>query len=145
MFCDRNSCRRNDDGSGGRDVPGADAVAARAHDIDGIRRRDDAERALAHDGGAGSDFLDSLTAHAKPHQEGCNLRRRRLAGHDGLEGGACGGGIERLALGEPRDDGLEVGHCPRSSPQASSRVFMPASCRKLRRMSCPCSEAMLSG
>jgi hypothetical protein len=107
-----NARGRNHDGGRGRDVPGADAVAAGADDVDGVSGRGDLQRALAHDGCACRDFLDGFAAHAQAHQESRDLGGGRLAGHDGFEGRAGRGGVERPALGEPRDDGFEVGHAP---------------------------------
>ncbi len=125
MLRDGNARGRDDDGRGRRDVPGADAVATGADNVDGIGGRSHLKRTLTHDGCACRDFLDGFAADAQPQQKGRDLSGRLLAGHAGLECGARRGSVERLALGEPRDDGLEVGHCPR------------VSLRPVRACSCP--------
>ena len=64
----------------------------------------------AHGADGADDLVDRLAAHAQRHQEAADLRRRRFAGHDDLEGGARILAVERLSRCGLGDKRLQIRH-----------------------------------
>src|SRR5262249_37996462 len=122
------------------DIERAAVVAAGAAGVDRAGRRLDLHHLGPHGAHGAGQLRHRLAAHAQRHKEAADLRRRRIAGHQDVEG------LRRLVLveGAPGGDGseqrLEVGHAT-----ALLGAFSPASRRKFPRRRWPCSEAMLSG
>jgi hypothetical protein len=86
MLGDRHAGTGDDEGRQRRDVVGAAGIAAGADDVDGIGRRFDRQHLGAHRGDGADDLVDGFAADAQRHQEAADLRRRRLAGHQDVEG-----------------------------------------------------------
>ncbi len=90
-------------------VVGAGGIAPGADDVDGVRRRDDRRHLGAHGADRAGDLVRRLAAHPQRHQEAADLRGRRPARQQEVEG------LRRLAAAEgPRcgaaDEGLELVH-----------------------------------
>jgi len=86
------------------------AVAAGADDVDRACRRRDGQHLVAHGGDGAGNLLDRLAAHPKAHQKGADLARRRLAGHDDVEGRTRFREAQLLARGDLGDVALQVAH-----------------------------------
>lgn len=109
VFGDGNTGAGDDQRRQRRDIVGAAGVAAGADDVDRIGRSIDGQHFRAHRGDGADDLIDGFAAHAQRHQEATDLRGRRLARHQDVEGGsslltrqrlaACGLGQERLQIG----------------------------------------------
>ena len=78
-----------DDRGDGRDVEGAAAIAAGAHDVDHRDRGVHRVRELEHGARQALDLVDGLALGPQGHQEAADLTRRGVAGHHGPHG-FCG-------------------------------------------------------
>src|SRR5262249_38489786 len=95
---------------------------------------------------AGGDLADGLAAQAHGGDRGGDLGRRRLPLEAGSEEGLGGFLVQRRAVGQLGQEGLEgVGPGRGGLGQTAARRLTPARSRKLPSSSWPCSVAIDSG
>ena len=118
------SCR--DERARGGDVERAARVAAGATGVDEVRLADlDPSGEAPHHRRRGRDLLDRLALHRQAHQEAPDLRRRALAGHDGVHDAGHLRAAEVASFDDGgADRGLDV-HGVLSSP-VRCRTVVPA-------------------
>ena len=144
MFGDGNARGGGDNRGQGGNIIGVGAVAAGAHDVDGVLRRLDPDHGGAHRLRRADQFLGGFAALAQRHQKGAELRRRRGALQNQRKSLPRPLARKTFAFGQRGENGFERAHATLAREGRES-FHSRARSRKLRRILWPCCEVMLSG
>ena len=125
-------------------IIGVGAVAAGAHDVDGVLRRLDPDHGGAHRLRRADQFLGGFAALAQRHQKSAELRRRRRALQNQRKNLPRPLARQTFAFGQRGENGFERAHATLAR-EGCELFHSRARSRKLRRILWPCCEVMLSG